>query len=113
MATRFTIDGVTYTLLESMTFAEARAIEKVTGGVTLPAIHRDPALRERTDVLQALTWVSMKRQNPTLRFSDLDDIDMSDIAYDRDEPDADEAGEDQPDPTQGGDEPTTPSTPSA
>lgn len=96
--TQFTIAGTTYDLVESPTFAEARAIEKRTGH-TFDAIKRDKALRKSVDVVQALLWVSMKRKEPTLTFGDLDDIEIGAIEWHTDETAEEEEG--SPDPSEG------------
>jgi hypothetical protein len=88
---KFTIDGTTYEMAQSkITFAEARAVEKVTGH-TFQAINTDLNLRNSTDVVQAMIWISMKRSNPTLTFSDLDDIEIDGIEWEDDSEDAAEA----------------------
>jgi hypothetical protein len=85
---KFTIDGTTYEMAQSkVTFAEARAVEKVTGH-TFQAINTSPDLRNSTDVVQAMIWISMKRAEPTLTFSDLDDIAIDDIEWDDESEDA-------------------------
>lgn len=82
---RFTIDGTTYEMAQAkITFAEARAIEKVTGH-TFQAINTNPELRNSTDVVQAMIWISMKRANPTLTFSDLDDVEIDGIEWAEDD----------------------------
>lgn len=92
---KFTIDGTTYEMAQSkITFAEARAVERVTGH-TFQAINTDPDLRNSTDVVQAMIWISMKRANPTLTFSDLDDIEIDGIEWD-----AEDDAAATPDPTQ-------------
>lgn len=91
---KFTIDGTTYELVQSkVTFAEARAIERVTGH-TFAAITSDPELRNSTDVIQALIWMSMKRVQPTLTFSDIDNVEIDGIEWTKDD------DETAPDPTQ-------------
>lgn len=95
--TQFTLDGTTYDLVESPTFAEARAIEKRTGH-TFEAISKNKGLRTSADVVQALLWVSMKRKEPTLTFTDLDDIEIGAIEWHVEEPD-----EESPDPSVGED----------
>jgi len=85
---KFTIDGESYEMAQSkVTFAEARAVEKVTGH-TFQAISTNPEMRNSTDVVQAMIWISMKRSNPTLVFSDLDDVAIDDIEWEE-EPEAD------------------------
>ena len=94
--TQFTIGDSTYDLVESPTFAEARAVEKRTGH-TFEAIKRDKAVRTSIDVVQAMLWISMKRKEPTLTFGALDDIEIAAIEWHVDEEPAEEA----PDPSEG------------
>lgn len=79
---KFSIDGTTYELAQTkVTFAEAKAVERVTGHAWL-AINKDPELRSSTDVIQAMIWISMKREQPELAFSDIDDIAIDSIEWD-------------------------------
>ena len=92
---RFIVDGTKYELdQKSITFAEGRAIEKVTGR-TMGEIQR--AGGDDVSTTQAMLWVAMKRQQPTMRFSDLDELPMGSIEMlpDEDEEPA-EAGEADP-----------------
>lgn len=90
---KFTIDGTVYEMAQSkVTFAEARAVEKVTGH-TFNEINKNPEVQGSTDVIQAMIWVSMKRSDPTLLFSDLDDVAIDDIEWEV------EPEEGEPDPT--------------
>lgn len=78
---KFVIAGKEYDLIESkFTFAEARALERVTG-LSTDEILTDTKHRGKIDVLQAMLWISMKRIEPTLTFSDLDDIEIDDIEW--------------------------------
>lgn len=78
---KFTIEGKTYELAQSkVTFAEAKAIERVTGH-TFQEIRSSKDVAESIDVQQAMYWISMKRVDPTLAFSDLDDIAMDEIEF--------------------------------
>ena len=70
---RFEVDGTEYELVESPTFGEARAIEKITGR-SFAAMGDKSA--QTIDFLQALIWISMKRVNPDTKFEDLDDLDI-------------------------------------
>lgn len=72
---KFTVDGVVYEALtlETLTFAECRAIEKQTGH-TFQQLAVNPDLQGSMDVTQALVWLSMKRSNPDLTFYDLDEM---------------------------------------
>lgn len=76
----FTFGGERFELLERFTFAEGRALEKVTG-YSGEQIVTDPAVRGRFDVMQALIWVSIKRRRPEFKFSDLDDVAVEDIDW--------------------------------
>jgi hypothetical protein len=53
--------------LSRLTIVEAEAIEKVTGQKMQDALGSGTA-----SSLRALVWVAMKRQEPTLRYSDVD-----------------------------------------
>lgn len=53
--------------LSRLTIVEAEAIEKVTGQKMEDALGSGTA-----SSLRALVWVAMKRQNPELRYSDVD-----------------------------------------
>lgn len=88
---KFVVDGTEYEMVQdNVTFAEARAIEKQTGH-SFQALMSNPELQGSMDVTQALMWVSMKRVNPTLLFSDLDDMQIGDIEYVEDEADKEAA----------------------
>lgn len=73
---KFEVDGVNYELVQSPTFGEARAIEKVTG-TPFGAIDMS---RLSIDTVQALVWNSMHRVNPDITFDDVDDIDTAILA---------------------------------
>lgn len=105
---KFTFDGETYEMVqENITFAEGRAFEKVTGHSFMKMMS-DPELQMSMVALQAITWISMKRKNPTLLFDDLNDLDVSAIEYEAEE------GEDSAAPLDdAGDPPATPSLISA
>jgi hypothetical protein len=75
------------------TFAEAKALERVTGH-TFQQISGDEEVRGSIDVVQALLWVSMKRVKPETKFSDLDELAIDDIEWI-----VDEAAAGEPDPT--------------
>lgn len=102
---RFVIDGTKYEFDENkVTFGEARALEKVTGqkfddltDALDPPQRKNPKgeLEEATPditALQAFIWVAMKRTDPTLKFSDLDDVAFGDIEGVSD-PDAETEGD--------------------
>lgn len=102
MAT-FTVDGTEFEMIDAkMTFAEARAVEKVTG-ISFQQITTDEHARQSLDVVQALIWVSMKRQQPDLKFSDLDDLAIDSIEWS-----ADEEAEEEARPTEGEASPALP-----
>lgn len=93
---RFTVKGEVHEFDEnSITFAEARALEKVTG-LTMATIGA-AAKGGSVTVVQALVWIACKRSATTLTFSDIDDWPISSVEIASDEPDADEA---EPDPTE-------------
>lgn len=70
--------------LDRVTFAEARAIERVTG-----KDFGEVAKAKSVVGVQALVWVTVKRRRPELKFSDLDDWAIADVELDwqADEPD--------------------------
>lgn len=83
-----TLDGASHTIdVDRLTFAEGRAVERVTGQ-SIGDVMKNMSLT----AVQALTWVAIKRDQPELKFSDLDDRAISDVQLD--------AGQDEPDPTQ-------------
>ena len=93
----FTYDGEHFDLLDdkSLTFAEGRAVEKVTG--------RSLSQQgEEIDSMQALLWVSIKRRRPEMKFSELDDAPISAFEWD-------DVEDEQPDPTDAPDEAPSPS----
>lgn len=53
--------------LDKLMVSEAEAIEKVTGAKMQDALQSGTAAS-----LKALVWVAMKRQDPSLRYSDVD-----------------------------------------
>lgn len=92
------LDDVKHELdLDKMLFSEARAIQKVTG-MTLPEAV-DAFNHGDVDVVQALVWVTVKRSQPTLTFSDLDSRAIGDAKIDI-QPDE---VSDETDPTQAAD----------
>lgn len=97
MAQTFRFGEKQYSMLDEskLTFAEARAVEKVSGRSFSELA--DPAVSGSMGVMQALLWVSMKRAEPTLKFADLDDMPIADFEWDDDE-EAGDPGE-SPDPT--------------
>jgi hypothetical protein len=74
---KFEVDGTEYVFVQSPTFGEARAIEKVTG---VAFAEMADVKNQSVDFMQALLWVSMRRVNPEMTFDDLDDIDMGVLA---------------------------------
>jgi len=108
---RVTVDGVGHELnLEKLTFGEARAYERVTGEAA-SAIGKkvDDGTEDGASyvpslsAMQAFAWLAMKRDNTRMVFGDLDDVAITDVAYEMvgDEPDADA----EPDPTEATDAP--------
>lgn len=86
----FTFDGDHFDLLDdsNLTFAEGRAVEKVTGR---PLSEQG----EGMDSMQALLWVSIKRRRPEVKFSDFDDIPVAAFEWDDDEEAEDPTGADE------------------
>ena len=76
---RFTAHGETFELdPQRLMFAEARAVEKVTG---LTFKEYGGALSSGSmTAMQAFMWVAAKRVHPELTFSDLDEWEVSDFA---------------------------------
>lgn len=87
---RVTVDGTAHEAdMERLTFAEGRAIEKVSG---LPLSDILGAGKKPTmTTVQAMVWVVLKRDDTTLKFSDLDDRAIGDFQIENVAP---EAGED-------------------
>jgi hypothetical protein len=76
---KFVVNGVKYEFDEDkVTFAEARAVEKVTGR-TMAEVMRSGV--EDVTTMQAIIWVAMKRADPTLKFADLDDTPVGDVEF--------------------------------
>jgi hypothetical protein len=74
---RFLYEGTKYEIeAHRLTFGEARAFEKASGH-TMADISRGGV--EDIATLQALFWLAMKRQDPTLKLVDLDDMSMDDF----------------------------------
>lgn len=97
---KFVVNGTEYTMVESkFTFAEARAIEKVTG-YSFQQIMEDPS-KQNSTTMQAMFWVSMKRVDPVLAFTALDDLAIDDIEILADPDDEPEEESVEPDPTEG------------
>lgn len=61
--------GTTRYPLKRLCLGEGRALERVTGLDFERAVASDSL-----NTAQALCWLAMKRQNPALRFEDLDDL---------------------------------------
>lgn len=82
MSNTFTVNGETYSLLtdDDLTWVEAGAIEKVSGVSML-----DPDRKPTLAFTQAFFWVSMKRKQPDLKFSDLGDLPISAFMIENDE----------------------------
>ncbi len=73
-----TVQGTAHTIdLDRLTFAEGRAVEKVTGQSFGDAL----GSKSLTSV-QALVWITVKRDQPTLAFSDLDSWAIADAEFD-------------------------------
>lgn len=72
---KLTVDGERAEIdVEKLTFAEARAIEKVTGADIAEALKK-----MSMTTVQALIWVTWKRHHPGSLFSDFDDKAISDV----------------------------------
>jgi hypothetical protein len=90
---KFKDNGVTVEFdEEKLTFAEGRALEKVTG-YAFGAISEHG---NELSVIQAWVWVALKRSEPSLKFSDLDDRQISDFEFDAEdeEPESPTSGDD-------------------
>ena len=75
---KVTIDGEkTEVDLDKLTFAEGRAIEKVTGKE-----FREAITSQSLTSVQAIIWVTWKRHHPGVAFSDFDDRAITDIEID-------------------------------
>lgn len=109
---KFSVDGTKYEFdEEKMSFGEGRELEQKTGYPIgeLPR-HTQGDAMEMT-VVQAFIWVAMRRENPDLKFSDLDDMSLGDVEFHNDE---EPEGEGEPaNPTPGDDSTPTGSTPAA
>ena len=88
-------DGEEFPLVQGkVTFAEARAMESLTGH-TVAELERNPSLAESVTVIQAMAYISIKRVRPGVTFSDLDDAVIDEtVAVDEEAEDA------TPDPTE-------------
>lgn len=81
---RFTVDGTPHELdVNKLTLGEGRAIEKVCGETFAAMAKTLTEGNASLTTFQALVWVAMKRAQPTLRFSELDDRPMGDIEVER------------------------------
>lgn len=79
-----------------VTFAEARAIQKVTGK-TLGEVGAAAEAGD-AEAMQAILWTAMKRQETTLRYGDLDDLELGEFEVVPD-PDEEQPEAAAPDPT--------------
>lgn len=77
---KFIANSKTYELDETkITFAEGRAMEKVTG---LPFMEvGSSAAAGSMLAMQALVWVTVKRSEPTTKFEDIDDWEIGAIEF--------------------------------
>lgn len=73
MSKTFTVEDEEYVFLsdDDLTFGEACVIERTTG-----IRFTDEDGRGSAEFIKAMVWVSMKRKDPTLTFSDVDDVPM-------------------------------------
>lgn len=77
---KFTANGTTYEMDEaSITFAEGRAIEKVTGQAFTEVGNN--AANGSMLAMQALVWVTVKRSEPSTKFEDIDDWAIGSIEF--------------------------------
>ena len=89
-------DGEEFPLVQGkVTFAEARAMESLTGH-TVAELERNPSLAESVTVIQAMAYISIKRVRPGVTFSDLDDAVIDETVAVDEEP----AEDATPDPTE-------------
>ncbi len=94
----FTVEGKPHELdIDRLTFAEGRAVEKVTGVPygTLMSGLGDGSL----EALQGFLWVAMKRTQPELKFADLDSVAVMDVQVTDTATDAPDEGGPTPDPS--------------
>lgn len=74
---KFVANGVKYDFdPNKITFAEAKAMQKVTQRTVKDITS---TADEDAESMQAIFWVAMKRQDPTLTYLDLDDTPITDI----------------------------------
>lgn len=77
---RVTVDGKSHEFdMERLTFAEGRAIERVSGMPMSELGKGTPSLT----MVQALVWVALKRDDTRLQFSDLDDRAIADFGLEQ------------------------------
>ncbi len=102
---KISVDGRTTDFDEArMLFAEARAIEKVTGTTVTEFFEALQSGKASATGMQALVWVAFKREDTSLQFSDVDEWDMGSLEIESDE-DATPAPEADPDDPFGSSEP--------
>lgn len=88
----FTVDGTKHEFDDDkMTFAEGKAMEKAIG-VPFKELGKR-AKSGYLDAVQAFVFVAMKRSEPTLRFSDLDDRAIADFEFEGGVPDREDLEE--------------------
>jgi hypothetical protein len=78
---KFTLDDKAGEIdLDKLMFSEGRAIEKVCGE---PLGEWSKKLQQGSVLaIQALAWIALKRTNPGISFSDLDEIAINDVVVD-------------------------------
>jgi len=106
---RFVANGVKYEFDDTkLTFAEGKALQ----GKTKMTLAEVQEAVQKFDVVavQGLVWVAMKRQDPTLRFEDLEDEALGSFEFLEDE-EIPPVEEQTPDPTDAADPPAGSSTP--
>ena len=93
---KFKVNGNEYEFdEESVTFGEARMLERVTG-MTMSELG-DKGEGGSVEAMQAFIWLAVRREDPIVQFSDLDEWSIADLEID-DEDEADENAEGSDDP---------------
>lgn len=96
--TQFKLFDETFEMLDPnrITFAEADAVERLTGH-TFSEIQTDEHLGRSVRVVQAMLMISIKRRRPTFTMKDLDDVEVGGIEWIEDE--TDQEADESADPT--------------
>jgi hypothetical protein len=97
VANRFRFDGREFELGRLM-LSEAKAIQKVTG-FTMGEFEKRLELGD-VECIAALIWVALKREQPDLRYDDVDgDLSTFEPVEDEDASATEAAGKDEPEPS--------------